>query len=87
MADVRVRARAALLGSLVADAATMPLHWIYEHPELDSLLHERGQAETPEFYNPPANKYYSYELGHLSPYGWVRGPRRRSHRAVGCRPL
>ena len=28
--EAKVRAKAAILGGLVADAATMPLHWIYD---------------------------------------------------------
>ena len=69
MADVKSRAKAAVVGSLVADAASMPLHWMYDHSELDSKLLQMGKEEAPEFYNPPYDKFYSYELGHLSPYG------------------
>lgn len=29
-AEAKKRAKAAVLGGLVADAATMPLHWIYD---------------------------------------------------------
>lgn len=67
--SVKARARAALLGSFVADAATMPLHWIYNNDEADTMMNEAGVAHAPEFFNPPANKYYQYALGALSPYG------------------
>ncbi|KAF0688689.1 Aste57867_19718 [Aphanomyces stellatus] len=59
------RARAAAIGGFVSDAATMPLHWIYNAEELGHLVAGRN----PAFFYPPASKYYDYPLGHLSPYG------------------
>jgi hypothetical protein len=51
---VRARARAAVLGAFVADAATMPLHWIYDVQRIQQLV---GDA-APTFYHPPSCPYY-----------------------------
>jgi hypothetical protein len=68
---VQRRAAAAVLGSFVADAATMGLHWIYDMAELQQHLAagagSRGGA--PEFREPPGCPYYQYPSGALSPYG------------------
>jgi ADP-ribosylglycohydrolase len=61
----RDRARAALIGAFVADAATMPLHWIYPTKQIRDII---GDAK-PEFYEKPSSPFYSYKLGDLSPYG------------------
>ena len=61
----------ALIGGLVADAAVMPLHWIYNQTDLLTL----GGA-APEFHNPPhchddrvlTHCDYDYPLGENSPY-------------------
>lgn len=62
----------ALVGGLVADAAVMPLHWIYNQSDLLFL----GGAQ-PEFHDPPhchddrivTHCDYDYPLGENSPYG------------------
>ena len=59
------RARAAIIGSFVADAAAMPLHWVYEQPRLATLVN----GGSPAFVNPPQNIYYSAPLGNSSLYG------------------
>ena len=64
---VRRRAAAAVVGAFVADAATMGCHWIYDMVELQTLL--ATHSAKPEFHEPPANKYYAYKSGVLSPYG------------------
>ena len=43
---VRRRAAASLLGSCVADAASRPLHWIYDKEKLATLLAERVKMDT-----------------------------------------
>ena len=43
---VRRRAAASLLGSCVADAASRPLHWIYDKEKLVTLLAERVRSDT-----------------------------------------
>jgi len=68
-----VKAKAALIGAFVADAATMPVHWIYGMDKMEAVL--KG-TKTPEFFNPPSCPFYSpetnsghYSLGQPSPYG------------------
>ena len=41
MCPVKRRAAASLLGSCVADAASRPLHWIYDKEKLATLLAQR----------------------------------------------
>ncbi len=70
-AAVKARAKAALIGALVADAATMPLHWIYKPEALSAALAQRPGAEaSPEFHTPHACPFYSAPLGDFSPYGY-----------------
>jgi hypothetical protein len=52
------RAQGAILGSLVADAATMGLHWIYDLSKLQAVLQEHGRASDPCFMEPPSCPYY-----------------------------
>ncbi|RHZ38354.1 hypothetical protein DYB31_011301 [Aphanomyces astaci] len=59
------RAISAAATGFVADAASMPLHWIYDANELAALV----AGNDPTFFSPPASKYYDYPLGSLSPYG------------------
>ncbi|EFJ50062.1 hypothetical protein VOLCADRAFT_89044 [Volvox carteri f. nagariensis] len=66
---VRRRAIGAVLGALVADAATMGLHWIYDLEKIRELVSEQGRSEEPAFFQPPSCPYYQYESGSLSPYG------------------
>jgi len=40
------RARAAIIGGFVADAASMPLHWVYDQGFLDSLLDRGGELSS-----------------------------------------
>jgi ADP-ribosylglycohydrolase len=55
----------AILGSFVADAAAMPLHWIYSTAKVKELV---GQGD-PEFYHTPSCPFYDYALGENTPYG------------------
>ena len=41
------KSRAILLGAAVADAATRPLHWIYDTDEIQKLI---GAKADPEFW-------------------------------------
>lgn len=59
------RAVAAVVGGLVADAATMGLHWIYDADKLRALVADAA----PEFHAPPSCPFYEYASGALSPYG------------------
>ncbi|KAI3424161.1 hypothetical protein D9Q98_009520 [Chlorella vulgaris] len=66
---VKARAKAAVLGALVADAATCPLHWIYDVEKVKGLLSGKGRLEAPEFFPEPSCPFYKYDVGCLSPYG------------------
>ncbi|KAG2501895.1 hypothetical protein HYH03_000393 [Edaphochlamys debaryana] len=67
---VKERAKAAILGGLLADAASMPLHWIYDVPKMQELLAAKGlTAAAPEFYPEPSCPFYQHPFGSLSPYG------------------
>mmetsp|Transcript_16468 Transcript_16468/g.28234 ORF Transcript_16468/g.28234 Transcript_16468/m.28234 type:complete len:380 (+) Transcript_16468:2-1141(+) len=70
-AQVKDRAKAAVLGGLAADAASMGLHWIYK-PEVMAAALDKvpGSADAPEFYSPPACPFYSVPAGDYSPYGY-----------------
>ena len=54
-----------LMGSFVGDAATMPIHWVYNQEELRASL--KGSSVL--FHSPPICPYYTYTTGTLSPYG------------------
>ena len=63
-----------LMGAAVADAATMPAHWIYARPTLLQAVGDRREA--PEFLPEPACPFYDaaqfpghYATGSNSPYG------------------
>lgn len=47
-----------MLGGIVADAATMPLHWIYKPEAMAELLKSKGKEATPEFFDPPSCPFY-----------------------------
>ena len=53
---------------LVADAASLGLHWIYDQDALLTALNTKGVLAQPEFF-PPMNKYYTHEDGEFTPYG------------------
>jgi hypothetical protein len=66
------RARAAIVGAFIADAATMPLHWIYDQIAVENMLKERIKSTQdlgPEFFDPPSSPLYNYDVGCFSPYG------------------
>ena len=59
------RALAAIMGAITADAATMPLHWIYNVNEIKNLVGNKA----PEFHHPPSSPDYLYKQGESTPYG------------------
>lgn len=76
------RALGAVLGAVVADAAAMGVHWVYDPKELDrlygvkqSMLSAEAEAEAEaeevglDFFQPPQSPFFSYESGRASPYG------------------
>jgi len=74
MADAALRAKNALVGGFVADAATMPLHWLYGAEKINAGM--GAKSDKPEFFETPSCPYYSskehpghYSLGQPSPYG------------------
>lgn len=67
--DVALRGKAAIVGALIADAATAPLHWIYDCPKISMLLADKGKGQNPEFYDPPSCPFYTVQWGGPSAYG------------------
>lgn len=66
----RDRARAAIIGGFVADAASMGLHLIYDQAAIESLVKDRASGtEGPEFFDPPKSPFYDYNNGRQTPYG------------------
>ena len=70
-AAARRRAQGAVLGAALADAAAMPLHWIYDAQKLASLVATPtgGLSPDPAFFRPPSCPFYSYTHGSATPYG------------------
>lgn len=60
------RARGAIVGSAVADAAAQPLHWVYDLQKLRGILDENPN---PEFRPKPENPFYRRQTGKQSCYG------------------
>ena len=50
----------------LADAATMPLHWIYNQADIEAKVADGTSAI---FYPTPSCPFYNYPKGVLSPYG------------------
>eukprot|EP00929_Paragymnodinium_shiwhaense_P001488 TRINITY_DN101711_c0_g1_i1.p1 TRINITY_DN101711_c0_g1~~TRINITY_DN101711_c0_g1_i1.p1 ORF type:complete len:390 (-),score=30.77 TRINITY_DN101711_c0_g1_i1:45-1112(-) len=63
------RAEAAVLGAIVADAAAMPLHWIYDPDAIASLLQQFHREGRPEFFPKPSGCCYNGTVGTQTPYG------------------
>lgn len=53
------------MAAFVADAAAMPLHWIYDTNQIAQMVGNKN----PEFYNPPSCPFYKYQPTWSSPYG------------------
>jgi ADP-ribosylglycohydrolase len=64
--SLSTRATNSVVGSLVSDAATMGLHWIYDQNDIAT---KASGVASPAFFQPPSCPYYTYESGKLSPYG------------------
>jgi len=62
-----------IIGSLVADAASQPLHWIYSRKVSDVLAERKvakdGSEILPSFVDPSANPFYTLPTGRFSVYG------------------
>jgi len=59
------KGKEAIIGALIADAATMGVHWIYDTEKLSTLV---GEGH-PEFFDPPSCPFYTYKSGAQSPWG------------------
>jgi hypothetical protein len=56
--------------SFFADAATMPLHWVYDQQVVEAKVKIAADAgKGPEFYSPTFCPFYNYTVGRQSPYG------------------
>ena len=51
----------AVLGAVVADAASRPLHWVYDANSMKK--HLKGRENTPEFDPVSRSPYYKLETG------------------------
>eukprot|EP00287_Rhodomonas_sp_CCMP768_P032543 CAMPEP_0202847022 /NCGR_PEP_ID=MMETSP1389-20130828/74396_1 /ASSEMBLY_ACC=CAM_ASM_000865 /TAXON_ID=302021 /ORGANISM="Rhodomonas sp., Strain CCMP768" /LENGTH=343 /DNA_ID=CAMNT_0049524669 /DNA_START=53 /DNA_END=1084 /DNA_ORIENTATION=+ len=70
--DTNQRAKNAIVGALVGDAASMGLHWIYDEKKLAKMVRSKGlltSKRAPEFFEPPASPFYNYPSGSQTPYG------------------
>ena len=65
LSSVQQRRAAAILGAVVADAATAPLHWIYDQGKVQDLT----KGNTMEFYPTSQCPFYTIETGSTSTYG------------------
>eukprot|EP00931_Biecheleriopsis_adriatica_P051246 TRINITY_DN29700_c0_g1_i2.p1 TRINITY_DN29700_c0_g1~~TRINITY_DN29700_c0_g1_i2.p1 ORF type:complete len:379 (+),score=57.63 TRINITY_DN29700_c0_g1_i2:24-1160(+) len=68
-ADDIDRRLGAIVGAAVADAASMPLHWIYDTASIESKLGKGSQRVDSAFFSPPSCPFYTYPEGENSPYG------------------
>ena len=67
-----IRAQNLVRLSFLSDAATMPLHWIYDQNKITSILTNNpinGNHHNPIFYPILSCAYYKYQFGYLSPWG------------------
>lgn len=55
----------AVTGGTIADAAAMPLHWIYD----TGIITKKVKGGDPAFYSPPSSPFYHYPEGENTPYG------------------
>jgi len=62
---IKARAEAAILGAFLADAATMPLHWIYDTNQIKRLV----GTGVPEFFKPNSCPFYKIAEGENAIYG------------------
>lgn len=65
--DVKKRAVLSVVGACVADAATRPMHWLYDVPKLLSIV---GNSP-PEFWSENCSPFYSIPTGRRSCYNDV----------------
>ena len=56
----------AIRGGIVADAASMGLHWIYDTAKLKQLV-DSSPSKDPAFFEPPSCPFYQSKTGQPSP--------------------
>lgn len=56
------------MGGFLADAAVMPLHWIYDTAEIANKVDTIADGD-PAFFSPPVSPFYTYPEGENTPYG------------------
>jgi len=66
-ADVAARAKGAVIGCLIGDAAATPCHWCYDPAKLAE--HLASAKAGPAFCDPPGNVFYTVPIGGFSCYG------------------
>nr|XP_054755327.1 crystallin J1A-like [Lytechinus pictus] len=66
MTSVESRAAGAIVGSFIADAATLPVHWVYNQ---ELLASEVAKHATPEFIPNSICPFYQIPTGKNSAYG------------------
>ena len=66
----------AIVAAFVADAAAMPLHWIYDTDVLAGILREANATAAPEFLSPSHAPFYDYPVARGVPHAQPRSPRR-----------
>lgn len=64
-AAVRRRMIGAVVGAMVGDAASMPLHWVYDTKQLREIV---GDADV-AFFPTPSCPFYAYDFGRNTAYG------------------
>lgn len=80
---MRIHASSMIKASLISDAASMPLHWIYNQDIILEKLGENALVDS-SFFPTPSCPYYSYPFGVYSPYGDESIPIMRSLSSVGA---
>ena len=65
-----------IVGSILADVATTPLHWIYDQADVAAKVAANGGEAA--FYLPMSCPFYKAEVGDMSPYGNEVAPFLRS---------
>lgn len=66
LSEVNQRKIGCLVGAAIADAASRPLHWVYDLSQLDKAL--ASSPETPEFWPESVSPFYSLPTGENSCY-------------------
>ena len=69
MSSLKHRVQNIVRLSFISDAATMPLHWIYDQNKIASIISNNADSNNVTFYPIPSCPFYKYQFGYLSPWG------------------